>query len=97
MTKLQSTKEALKKCPDLVLVSGEDLTPYRAASKKIQAVLQRFGTAERLGMDEIWLDITAEAKARLAQGRLPSGFAGHLQLGHQVRLPAVRSSVDWSL
>lgn len=67
-----------------MLVSGEDLTPYRQASKKIQAVLQRFGTAERLGMDEIFLDVTHEARARLAQGRLPAGFLGHLQLGHEV-------------
>ena len=27
--KLMSTKEARKKCPSLVLISGEDLTPYR--------------------------------------------------------------------
>ena len=33
--------------------SGEDLTPYRAASKAILGVLQRFGTAERLGLDEV--------------------------------------------
>jgi nucleotidyltransferase/DNA polymerase involved in DNA repair len=39
-------------------VSGEDLTPYRAASKAIAAVLQRFGPAERLGMDEVFVDAT---------------------------------------
>ena len=27
--KLMSTKEALKRCPSLVLISGEDLSPYR--------------------------------------------------------------------
>ena len=39
----------------MVLVNGEDLTPYRQASKRIFSVLARFGTAERLGMDEVRL------------------------------------------
>ena len=34
-------------------MSGEDLTPYRRASKAILSVLSRFGTAERLGLDEV--------------------------------------------
>lgn len=37
----------LDRCPDLVLINGEDLTPYRAASKRIMALLGRFGTVER--------------------------------------------------
>jgi nucleotidyltransferase/DNA polymerase involved in DNA repair len=45
-------------------VSGEDLTPYRAASKQIMAVLQRYGTAEKLGLDEMYLDVTAEVSCR---------------------------------
>ena len=52
MTKLQGITEAKERCPGLILISGEDLTPYRRASKEILAVLQRFGVAERLGMDE---------------------------------------------
>lgn len=43
--------------------SGEDLTPYRAASKQIQAVLRRFGPVERLGLDEFFLDATPEVGA----------------------------------
>jgi DNA polymerase iota len=58
VTKLMATAEGLAKCPNLALVSGEDLTPYRAASKAIAAVLQRFGPAERLGMDEVFVDAT---------------------------------------
>ncbi len=46
------------RCPDLVLISGEDLTPYRECSKRVLAVLQRYGPAQRLGMDETWVDIT---------------------------------------
>ena len=47
--------EAKQQVPSLVLVNGEDLTPYRQASKSIFSVLARFGTAERLGMDEVRL------------------------------------------
>ena len=53
VTKLQGITEAKERCPGLILISGEDLTPYRRASKEILAVLQRFGVAERLGMDEV--------------------------------------------
>jgi len=45
--------DAKEKVPSLVLVNGEDLTPYRQASKRIFSVLARFGIAERLGMDEV--------------------------------------------
>ena len=82
VTKLMGTKEALRVCPDLVLISGEDLTPYRAASRRIQAVLERFGAVERLGMDECFLDVTAEAQRRL--GSVPrdtqQGWKGHLHV-----------------
>ena len=47
--------EAKLQVPSLVLVNGEDLTPYRQASKSIFSVLARFGRAERLGMDEVRL------------------------------------------
>lgn len=66
VTKLMGVAEARKRCPGIVLVSGEDLTPYRTASKQIMAVLQRYGAAEKLGLDEIFVDVTAEAKRRLA-------------------------------
>lgn len=32
VAKLMSIKEAQQKCPDLVLINGEDLTPYRQAA-----------------------------------------------------------------
>eukprot|EP00873_Tetraselmis_striata_P039314 jgi/Tetstr1/459578/TSEL_004943.t1 len=81
VTKLMATSEARRKCPDLVLISGEDLTPYRHASKKIQAVLQRFGTVERLGMDECFVDATEEVARRLdaAGANAPAGaWCGHI-------------------
>ena len=66
VTKLQGITEAKERCPGLILISGEDLTPYRRASKEILAVLQRFGVAERLGMDEVRLSfLVSLAKASL--------------------------------
>jgi DNA polymerase iota len=53
VTKLQGITVAKERCPGLVLINGEDLSPYRQASKQILSVLQRFGVAERLGMDEV--------------------------------------------
>ncbi len=53
MTKLMAVDKARQACPDLVLVSGEDLAPYRKASQQVLAVLQRFGTAQKAGLDEV--------------------------------------------
>lgn len=57
--KLQLVNEAKKKCPDLVIVLGEDLTRFRDASKELYAFLQTFswnGKVERLGFDEVSTD-----------------------------------------
>ena len=44
--------------PDLVLVPGEDLTPYRKASASVFSVLSEFGTAaQKLGMDEVCITV----------------------------------------
>jgi DNA polymerase iota len=47
------------------------LTPYRAASKQIMAVLQRFGPAEKLGLDEVFVDATAEASGDASSTNQP--------------------------
>ncbi|KYK55728.1 impB/mucB/samB family protein [Drechmeria coniospora] len=59
--KLMLISEAQKLCPSLVLVDGEDLTPFRDMSK----VLFNFfrsqswnGRVERLGFDEVFMDVT---------------------------------------
>ena len=54
-------------------IPGEDLGPYRAASKAILAVLQRYGPAEKFGMDEVWVDVT---QVRRGGGRTISGVSG---------------------
>ncbi|KAI1388333.1 DNA/RNA polymerase [Hypoxylon trugodes] len=59
--KLMLISEAQKICPDIVIISGEDLTPFRDASKKLWSVLRSHswnGRVERLGLDEVFLDVT---------------------------------------
>lgn len=50
--------EAKKVCPDLVLVDGEDLTPFRDTSKKLFNFLRSHSwnnRVERLGFDEVFM------------------------------------------
>ena len=50
--------EARKLCPELVIVEGEDLTPFRDMSKTLFQFLKSHswnGKAERLGFDEVFL------------------------------------------
>ncbi|KAK5997038.1 DNA polymerase iota-like protein [Cladobotryum mycophilum] len=59
--KLMLVSEAKKICPDLVLVEGEDLTPFRDTSKTLFNFLRSHswnGKAERLGFDEVFMDVT---------------------------------------
>lgn len=69
--------DALKVCPNLKLVSGEDLHNYRAASNKIFEILLSWKCpVEKLGMDENFIDVT-----KLVQERVKSGnqtLVGHI-------------------
>ncbi|KAK4157492.1 hypothetical protein C8A00DRAFT_40203 [Chaetomidium leptoderma] len=59
--KLMPIFEAKKICPDLVLADGEDLSPFRDVSKRLNALLRSYswnGKIERLGLDEMFLDVT---------------------------------------
>lgn len=61
MYKLQLITDAKKVCPDVVIVLGEDLTRFRNASKQLYAFLSSFSwnaRCERLGFDEVWLDVS---------------------------------------
>src|SRR5690606_17522146 len=55
--KLQLIKDAKAVCPNLVIVNGEDLTPFRNASKTIfdfvAGILVGTNQMERLGFDEV--------------------------------------------
>ncbi|KAF5984107.1 DNA polymerase iota subunit [Fusarium coicis] len=61
LTKLMSVSEAKRLCPELVLVDGEDLTPFRDMSKTLFNFFKSFSwnhKVERLGFDEVFMDVT---------------------------------------
>lgn len=58
MKKLMLISEAKKICKDLVLVDGEDLTPFRDVSKILFNFLRSHSwnnRVERLGFDEVFM------------------------------------------
>lgn len=66
--KLMFVKDAKEKCPQLVLVNGEDLTAYREMSYKVTELLGEFcPLVERLGLDENFVDVTEMVEERLKQ------------------------------
>ncbi|XP_056274719.1 DNA polymerase iota isoform X2 [Pseudoliparis swirei] len=68
VTKLMSVAAAKEKCPQLVLVKGEDLTHYRDMSYKLTELLMSYcPLVERLGFDENFMDITKMVERRLAE------------------------------
>ncbi|KAJ9477437.1 hypothetical protein PHBOTO_000999 [Pseudozyma hubeiensis] len=59
--KLDSIKDALQKCPDMVLVNGEDLTYFRQVSSQVWRLVRSIvweKRVEKLGMDELFCDVT---------------------------------------
>lgn len=78
--KLQLVSDARKLCPELVLVDGEDLSAFRDVSKKLYALLRAYSwnkKVERLGLDEIFIDVTdivAYNLALLNRNTLPDSF-----------------------
>lgn len=54
--KLQLIRDAKMICPDVVIELGEDISPFRDASKELYSFLEAFswnGKVERLGFDEV--------------------------------------------
>eukprot|EP00889_Picochlorum_renovo_P005461 jgi/Picre1/32491/NNA_007837.t1 len=64
--KLMGIADAKRICPEIRLVNGEDLNPYREYSDAVAEVLQTYGPIKKLGCDEMFVDVTDEAKKRLA-------------------------------
>ncbi|XP_075697522.1 DNA polymerase iota isoform X2 [Rhinoderma darwinii] len=90
-----SIREAKERCPQLVLVSGEDLTHYREMSYKITDLLEEFGVkVERLGFDENFIDITELVDKRL-QERDPQTDKSMEVSGHVYNGQIVDHS-DWT-
>ncbi|KAM6930970.1 DNA polymerase iota [Xenentodon cancila] len=76
-----SVTDAKEKCPELVLVRGEDLTRYRDASYRVTELLMSYcSLVERLGLDENFLDVTEMVEQRLAQTVQSDSFSfeGHV-------------------
>lgn len=81
VTKLMSLTHAKEKCPQLVLVNGEDLTHYREMSYKVTELLMSYSPlVERLGFDENFMDITKMVETRLAETPESNSFSfkGHV-------------------
>lgn len=77
--KLMGIAEAKSICPEIRLVNGEDLTPYREYSDAVAEVLQTYGPIKKVGSDEMFVDVTDEARKRLA-GASAAGtsWKGHI-------------------
>ncbi|VDI32765.1 DNA polymerase kappa [Mytilus galloprovincialis] len=78
VTKLMTLKDAKEKCPQLVLVNGEDLTHYREMSYKLSEFLQKYTpNVERLGFDENYLDVSEMVKQRINSRCQGTEVKGH--------------------
>lgn len=58
VVKLTPVAAARKVCPELVVVDGEDLSPFRDVSRRLYRVLGGYswnGRVERLGLDEVFM------------------------------------------
>nr|XP_056705048.1 DNA polymerase iota [Euleptes europaea] len=89
--KTTTVKEAKEKCPELVLVSGEDLTKYREMSYKVTALLEEFTLlVERLGLDENFMDVTEMVEKRVEEWRRDAfsqiSISGHVYGNQTVNL-----------
>jgi DNA polymerase iota len=59
--KLQLIRDARRICPDVIIELGEDISRFRDASKELYKFIEAYtwnGKVERLGFDEVWLDVT---------------------------------------
>lgn len=80
VSKLSSIFDAKKACPEIVIINGEDLTPFRDVSKRLWSVLRSYSwndRVERLGLDEVFLDVTdivAYNQELLNRNTLPHSF-----------------------
>lgn len=82
---MSAVKEAVALCPQLVLVDGSDLSPFRRAAAEVRATVRDFlppGTPlQWLGLDEIFVDASAAVAARAssAGGTRAPPFSGHVR------------------
>ncbi|KAF3284954.1 hypothetical protein TWF970_011226 [Orbilia oligospora] len=81
--KLQLLSEAKRACPDLVVVNGENLDLFRDCSKENFLFLKEYiwsGKIERLGFDEVFMDVTDQIDYNLDLAKRESFKTGFYQL-----------------
>jgi len=90
--KLMSIGEAKRLCPEIVIIDGSDLRPFREASASVLRVWESFGVTEveRKGFDEAFLDVT-----RLVEERMHS-YNGSIEIkGHVFGEPEASTLRDY--
>lgn len=103
VSKMMGVKEAKRILPSLVLVNGEDLTPYRAASKRLADAVGSYAPSfvvQPLGLDEFFVDVSREVHQRVVHGQVPTqwtvpeitggGLGGDGAQPRHRRRPAIR-------
>lgn len=79
--KLCLIKDAKQRCPELVIVNGEDLTKYRQYSRRIfrlvKGIFSGNANVEKLGMDELFIDVTGTIDGHMRD--IASGVRGSTQ------------------
>jgi DNA polymerase iota len=82
--KMSTVSSALSTCPDIALIDGSDLAPFREAARRVRKSVRDHFTEsipiEYLGLDEMFLDITAVVSNLLRAGKStrPWSFQGHV-------------------
>ncbi|XP_066982065.1 DNA polymerase iota-like [Macrobrachium rosenbergii] len=77
--------EALKVLPELILIDGSDLTPYRQCSNEISSIAQTFTPhVERMGLDENFIDITDKVResCESCNGEIVGHFYGDKEISN---------------
>lgn len=100
--KCMLVEAALKLCPNLVLVKGEDLHDYRQISYKITTHLQKFSAVvERLGLDENFIDVTQLVKNKFlanssdrVEGHIFGDTSDKCRCGCEIRLKVGSNIAD---
>jgi DNA polymerase iota len=87
--KMCAVSSARQVCPEIALLDGSDLTPFRVAAHEIRRCVTNIfpsGTPiEYLGLDEVFVDITAVVSdtVRSRNAKFPWSFSGHV-LGNEL-------------
>ena len=88
MSKCAGLSEATKVLGSrLLIVDGEDIYEYMVMSLRVAAVLKRYGTLQKNGLDEFFVDLTALASAAVADKSVPLQWVGHV-VGGAASIPS---------